>query len=332
MSDHRSNAVLSTRKRSRSRSFAVLAMAVASVLAIGAPLAARQAKGPQAFQEDNGRQTGLRLPSDTRGNWMREYVQLRVGLQNLKFAGGPMTQREVEQTIIPKIVGGTVAGPSDNPFQVALLTKSQPDNFNAQFCGGTLVKANVVVTAAHCSDFITAGQVQVLTGTLNLDGTGTRRDVVSIAIHPSWNARTFDYDVAVWTLASSTSGIPFASLASADPPVGANQLITGWGALTEGGSFPINLRKATVPIVSRTNCNDRNSYRNSITERMICAGFDAGGVDSCQGDSGGPMAQGSTLTGIVSWGTGCARANKFGVYTRVSNASVRNFIITQAGL
>ena len=133
-------------------------------------------------------------------------------------------------------------------------------------------------------------------------------------------------------LTRSTSGIPFASLASADPPVGANQLITGWGALTEGGSFPINLRKATVPIVSRANCNDRNSYRNSITERMICAGFDAGGVDSCQGDSGGPMAQGSTLTGIVSWGTGCARANKFGVYTRVSNASVRNFIITQAGL
>ncbi len=332
MSDHRSNAVVSTRKRSRSRSFAVLAMAVASVLAIGAPLAARQAKGPNAMPEDNGRQNALRLPSDTRGNWMREYVQLRVGLQNLKFAGGPMTQREVEQTIIPKIVGGTVAGANDNPFQVALLSKSQPDNFNAQFCGGTLVKANVVVTAAHCSDFVTAGQVQVLTGTLNLDGTGTRRDVVSIAIHPNWNPNTFDYDVAVWTLSSSTSGIPFASLASADPAVGVNQLITGWGALTEGGSFPINLRKATVPIVSRTNCNDRNSYNGQITERMICAGFDRGGVDSCQGDSGGPMAQGSTLTGIVSWGTGCARRNKFGVYTRVSNASVRNFIITQAGL
>ncbi len=319
----------SSARRSRKRA-ALAFVLLSAIAAVSLPAAARQ--GPKPAFEERGSLSQARPPVEARGNWMHEYVQLRLAAQNLRYAIGPMTEYEMQQTITPKIVGGTVAGANDNPFQVGLLSKSVANNFDAQFCGGTLVKANVIVTAAHCSDFVTAGQVQVLTGTRNLDGTGTRRDVVSIAIHPNWNPNTFDYDVAVWTLSSSTSGIPFASLASADPAVGTNLLVTGWGALTEGGSFPIDLRKATVPLVSATNCNDRNSYRGAITARMICAGFDNGGVDSCQGDSGGPLTQGSVLTGIVSWGNGCARRNKFGVYSRVSNASIRSFIVAQAGL
>ena len=55
----------------------------------------------------------------------------------------------------------------------------------------------------------------------------------------------------------------------------------------------------------------------------ICAGYTAGGVDTCQGDSGGPMfrrdaANAWIQVGIVSWGDGCARPNKPGVYTQVS--------------
>lgn len=319
----------SSARRSRRRA-ALACVLLSAIAAVSLPAAARQ--GPKPASEERGSLSQARPPVEARGNWMHEYVQLRLAAQNLRYAIGPMTEYEMQQTITPKIVGGTVAGANDNPFQVGLLSKSVASNFDAQFCGGTLVKANVIVTAAHCSDFVTAGQVQVLTGTRNLDGTGTRRDVVSIAIHPSWNPNTFDYDVAVWTLSSSTSGIPFASLASADPPVGTNLLVTGWGALTEGGSFPIDLRKATVPLVSTTTCNGRKSYGGAITSQMICAGFSSGGVDSCQGDSGGPLTQGSVLTGIVSWGNGCARRNKYGVYSRVSNASIRSFIVAQAGL
>ena len=217
----------------------------------------------------------------------------------------------------------------DSPFHVGLLTKSDPNNFNAQFCGGTLINSRTVVTAAHCSDFVTASQVQILAGTRKLDGSGRRVNVSKITLHPSWNPQTFDNDVAVWRLSSPVSVAKYASLAGSDGTVGSSLLTTGWGALTSGGAFPVNLHKVSVPLVLRANCNDQNSYNGAITSTMLCAGLDAGGKDSCQGDSGGPLTRGdgnTVLTGITSWGRGCAAANFHGVYTRVSNPAIRNFI------
>lgn len=97
------------------------------------------------------------------------------------------------------------------------------------------------------------------------------------------------------------------------------------GTLSSGASSsPTELRKVSVPIVSRATC--RSNYGSStITDNMICAGVASGGKDSCQGDSGGPLVDASNrLIGIVSWGEGCAAAGKPGVYTRVG--SVLSFI------
>ena len=268
-------------------------------------------------------------------NWMRDYVQSRVKEQNLRSLPKNLSPSEIDAIFEPRIVGGSDASASDNPFQVALLNRNISNNSIAQYCGGALVSANFIVTAAHCSDFVTAGNVQVLTGTRRLDGTGVRRNIVRITIHPNWNPKTNDNDVAVWQLATATSGIPFATLATEDGPVGANLLATGWGAVSQGGAGSINLRRVLLPLVDRGNCNDGNSYNGQITANMLCAGRDSGGIDTCQGDSGGPLTRGSgnsILTGITSWGTGCALPNLFGVYTRVSSPTIRNFIVNTAGL
>ncbi len=300
------------------------ARSVASALAL-CVLVGGALGGPAAAQTDE--------PS----NWMRDFVTSRVAAQNLRAIGTEgqaVSGEEIMSLIRPRIVGGSVASATDNPFQVALLMASQPSNASAQFCGGTLVRPNMVVTAAHCSDFVTAPQVQVLTGARLLDGSGDRRNVTRITIHPSWNSSTFDNDVAVWELATEAVGAPLATLATEDGPVGGNLLVTGWGTLTEGGTSPIDLRRVLVPLVDIGTCNDANSYNGQILPSMICAGLDAGGRDSCQGDLGGPLTRGpdnGILTGIVSWGSGCARPNLFGVYTHVSNPTIRNFIEGEIG-
>lgn len=280
-----------------------------------------------AFGSDAGAQT-----DENTNNWMRDFVTARVAARNLRAISAQardISGEDLRGLAQPRIVGGDPATAEQNPFQVALLMSAQPNNASAQFCGGTLVRPDVVITAAHCSDFVTAGQVQVLTGTRRLDGSGVRRDVAEITIHPGWNSGTFDNDAAVWRLATSAGDIPLATLATEDGPVGGELLVTGWGTLSEGGASPIELHALPAPLVDTANCNDANSYNGEILGSMICAGFDEGQRDSCQGDSGGPLTRGpdnGTLTGIVSWGVGCARPNLFGVYARVSNDSIRGFI------
>ena len=109
-----------------------------------------------------------------------------------------------------------------------------------------------------------------------------------------------------------------------EPEVGSTCFVSGWGALKEGGNkLPKRLQYVGVPMISSQTCNDAYAAYGGITENMICAGFDQGGKDSCQGDSGGPficMENGTpVITGVVSWGVGCAQAEFPGVYAKVTN-------------
>jgi secreted trypsin-like serine protease len=267
-------------------------------------------------------------------NWAREFVRKREADAFERMTGinpGSLPERRAG-----KIIGGKPAPAGKWPFQVGLLLASEKDNFFAQFCGGSIIDEEFILTAAHCTDFLTPHKLHILTGTQSLVRGGERHAVRDIIVHPLWDERTFDFDVAIVQLERKIPNLGrndkarVLSLEDEDrlASPGTFAFVTGWG--DTGSAFPTQLREVAVPIVGRGVCNRPTSYDGAVTARMLCAGFTRGGKDTCQGDSGGPMlvknADGRFVVqaGITSWGEGCALPNFYGVYTRV--ARVENWI------
>ena len=219
----------------------------------------------------------------------------------------------------PRIVGGTPASTAQYGYAVFLT-----DRNGFQFCGGTLVTHLRVVTAAHCVAGEKPVNVLVVAGRDDKKSSAGVVDTVArIWVNPDFTDVEAGSDVAVLTLAGRVD-YPTATIA-ADQAVyqpGAPSTILGWGRTSEGGPTSRRLLAATVPVVADADCS--LAYQHFSAASMVCAGYRQGGVDACQGDSGGPMVIGSVLVGIASWGDGCARPGKFGVYTRV--ASYANLI------
>ncbi|KAG8506408.1 Serine protease 27 [Galemys pyrenaicus] len=106
---------------------------------------------------------------------------------------------------------------------------------------------------------------------------------------------------------------------------------TGWGSPSEQDRLPDPrvLQKVAVPIIDTARCNQLYSQDaeagllpRTIQEDMLCAGFAEGRRDACKGDSGGPLVcllgRSWLQAGVISWGEGCARRNRPGVYIRVT--------------
>ncbi|XP_029788755.1 serine protease 56 isoform X1 [Suricata suricatta] len=243
-------------------------------------------------------------------------------------APGPCGERRPSPVNVTRahgrIVGGSAAPPGAWPWLVRLQLGGQP------LCGGVLVAASWVLTAAHC--FAGAQNELLWTVTLAEEPRGEQAEEVPvnrILPHPKFDPRTFHNDLALvqlWTPVSWAGAVRPVCLPQGprEPPAGTACAIAGWGALFEDGPEAEAVREARVPLLSADTC--RRALGSELhPSSMLCAGYLAGGIDSCQGDSGGPLTCSEpgprpreVLYGVTSWGDGCGEPGKPGVYTRVA--------------
>lgn len=247
----------------------------------------------------------------------RSCTVVAVLVAGIGFVDAGVAQ-EVVKPFGRRIVGGEKTDIRQHPWQVALQFKG---NF---FCGGSIIGQRWVLTAAHCFGVSKrGGDWRAKAGATNHATGGAWAEVERVIVHEKYNPTTYENDIALIKLKLPPSGrvIPLIDR-SVTPQVGQPLEVTGWGATGEGGSGSKDLLKANVPYADATACNEPAAYNGRVRPGMICAGYREGGVDSCQGDSGGPLvwrtSDGPVLVGVVSFGDGCARKLKYGIYTRVS--------------
>jgi secreted trypsin-like serine protease len=254
-----------------------------------------------------------------------------TGALSLLVAASALAQAP-DPAMHPFIVGGRpVVDISEVPWQVALVQGSGGSLF--QFCGGSLIAPNWVITAAHCVDNFMVQKdpkrLDVIAGTVTYNMGGVRTEVEKLFVHPRWGqtGTQYDFDATLLKLKTPVSVVAPIKLMSSSGtlPDGLSVRVSGWGAISEGGPVSATLRLVDVPVISNAECNKPESYNNLVSAQMFCAGDREGGKDSCQGDSGGPVMSAASgtkeLAGIVSWGFGCARRLMPGVYTRVSTVA-----------
>jgi secreted trypsin-like serine protease len=236
------------------------------------------------------------------------------------------------------IVGGSDAAAGEYP-SVAEITFGQ-----SFLCTGTLIAPNFVLTAGHCGSMTGAAVaspaswpaplIDVRIGS-NKPGQGERVPVSQAIVEPNYLLNS-GYDITVLKLSRNSTKTPTHVVGSSGAGLWAPSTleeIVGFGTTSEGGSTPATLQKAKVPITTDAYC--AGAYSDFDATSMVCAGYPQGGTDTCQGDSGGPMfgrdAGGALkVVGATSFGEGCARPNKPGVYARVGGDVLREWLRSEA--
>lgn len=169
-----------------------------------------------------------------------------------------------------RVIGGEPAEPGAWPWQVAFMIAGRDRAPDTQFCGGTMILKDWVLTAAHCvrhtnkdgEEFTLPPHVfNVLVGAYHLSGgEGDLVPVKAVYPHPGYDKARFDNDIALVRLARvpnadfKTIKVPDAEFGDRLDQEGVPTYVTGWG-LIEGAKTPDVMYEAKIQMLDRDACN-----------------------------------------------------------------------------
>ncbi|MCI4384341.1 hypothetical protein PGIGA_G00037580 [Pangasianodon gigas] len=237
--------------------------------------------------------------------------------------------------ITSRIFGGRKSKPGAHPWQASLQVR--PRNSTQPFihdCGGIVLNSCWILTAAHC--IRRTFEMQVVLGGVDLEKHEAADQTVAVETYIMHeNYTDIDHiqynDIALLKLktvsedglcARETRFVKAACLPPGPFPDGMECTISGYGVTEKDESGSSQLLDTKVLLINQNRCMAPNVLGEVLDDTMLCAGRMQGGIDTCQGDSGGPLIckQNDThyVYGVVSWGDGCGKKNKPGVYARVT--------------
>lgn len=287
-------------------------------------------------------------------------------LQAYAAAPASSTASPQQQRAKPLIIGGSEVPQGRYPYVVELASQLRGSTAALiHDCGASLISPSVVLTAAHCVEdmvgkegkesadplrlvFNRADQRQRQLGEERRPRYDSSNGEYQIILHPRYReGGTLAFDVAVILLDKPVTSVQPLMLPSPGSDVlerpGSLLTVAGWGNTFSdaGASAPSVLQSVRVPVVASWECSFAYPMSNPDPEfrflpgSMMCAGVR--GLDSCQGDSGGPLfteIPGTSMAvqvGVVSWGEGCGKAGKPGVYAKLSAPEIYEFVSQYSG-
>ncbi|XP_040195331.1 granzyme A-like [Rana temporaria] len=211
------------------------------------------------------------------------------------------------------IIGGREAAPHSRPYMALLDT-------NGEQCAGTLIKADWVLTAAHC-EVNSSTTIKLGVHSKKKKDKYIQKFKVLRIIRHNYNGTTMDNDIELVQLsckAKLNKAVKILPLPKKcdDVKDGTVCDTAGWGS-TKKNTLQLSdkLMEVSLPAISRKKCAAMwKPYR--ITPNMMCTLDASGKEDACLGDSGGPLICKKMFRGIVSFGPDpCANPKLPGVYT-----------------